>query len=168
MLHKPCRTRERAFFQFPDDEQQRKTLLGFLNCSDAQEFKHVLVSVIRFSDHVINKNEKRFWFIKKLKHVPLIASPSQMFLMVSRDNQSTAKTATKARIFKEDQLEEFKKSNTITSLDYINEKQMKSLGEGSFLKKEFLQKLPRSIPVLTHVFFSLTEALMWKFIIKEL
>ena len=42
-----------------------------------------------------------------------------------------------------------------------------SLGEGSFLEKEFLQKLPRSIPVLTHV-FSLTEALMWKFIIKEL
>ena len=30
---------------------------------------------------------------------------------------------------------------------------MKSLGEGSFLEKEFLQKLPRSIPVLTHVFF---------------
>ena len=44
---------------------------------------------------------------------------------------------------------------------------MKSLGEGSFLEKEFLQKLRRSIPVLTHV-FSLTEALMWKFIIKEL
>ena len=59
------------------------------------------------------------------------------------------------------------KSNTITSLDDINEKQMKSLGEGSFLEKEFLEKLPRSIPVLTHV-FSLTEALLWKFIIKEL
>ena len=93
MLHKPCRTRERAFFQFPDDEQQRKTLLGFLNCSDAQEFKHVLVCAIHFSEHVINKNEKRFWLFKKLKHVPLIASPSQMFLMVSRDNQSSAKTS---------------------------------------------------------------------------
>ena len=45
---------------------------------------------------------------------------------------------------------------------------MKSLGEGSFLEKEFLQKLPRSIPVLTHVFFLLTEALMCKFIINEL
>ena len=44
------------------------------------------------------------------------------------------------------------KSNTITSLDDINVKQMKSLGEGSFLEKEFLKKLPRSIPVLTHVF----------------
>ena len=73
----------------------------------------------------------------------------------------------KARKFQEDQLEEFKKSNTITSLDYINEKQMKSLGEGSFLEKEFLQKLPRSIPVLTHVFL-LSEALMWKFMIKYL
>ena len=93
MLHKPCRTRERAFFQFPDDEQQRKTLLRFLNCSDAQKFKHVLVCAIHFSDHVINKNEKRFLLIKKLKHVPLIASPSQMFLMVSRDNQSSAKTS---------------------------------------------------------------------------
>ena len=99
--------------------------------------KHVLVCAIHFSDHVINKNEKRFLLIKKLKHVPLIASPSQMFLMVSRDNQSTAKTSTKARIFKKDQLEAFKKSNTITGLDYINEKQMKSLGEGSFLEKEF-------------------------------
>ena len=131
--------------------------------------KHVLVCAMHFSDQVINKNEKRFLLIKKLKHVPLIASPSQMFLMGSRDNQSTAKTSTKARIFQDDQLEEFKKSNTITSLDYINEKQMKSLGEGSFLEKEFLQKLPRSIPLLTHVFFfSLTEALVWKFIIKVL
>ena len=114
------------FFQFPEDEQQRKTLLKFLNCSDAQEFKHVLVCAIHFSDHVINKNEKRFLLIKKLKHVPLIVSPSQMFLMGLWDNQSTAKTYTKARIFKEDQLEEFKKSNSITSLDYFNEKQMKS------------------------------------------
>ena len=47
------------------------------------------------------------------------------------------------------------------SLDDINEKQMKSLGEGH------LQKLPCGIPVVTH-FFSLTEALMYKFIIKEL
>ena len=46
-----------------------------------------------------------------------------------------------ARIFQEDQLEKFKKSNTITRLDDINEKQMKSLGEVSFLEKEFLQKL---------------------------
>ena len=47
------------------------------------------------------------------------------------------------------------------SLDDIIEKQMKNLGEGSFLKKEHLQKLPRGIPVMTH-FFSLTEALIWK------
>ena len=92
MLHKPCRTRERAFFQFPDDEQQRKTLLRFLNRSDAQKFKLVLVCSLHFSNYVINKNEKRFWFIKKLKHVPLNASPSQMFLMGSRDN-SSAKTS---------------------------------------------------------------------------
>ena len=74
MIHKPCRTRERTFFQFPGDEQQRKTLLKFLNRSDAQEFKHVLVCVIKsFSDHVINKNEKRFWSIKKLKHfIPVV------------------------------------------------------------------------------------------------
>ena len=44
---------------------------------------------------------------------------------------------------------------------------MKSLGKGSFLEKEHLQKLRRGIPVVTH-FHSLTEALMWKFIIKEL
>ena len=35
-------TRKGAFFQFPDDEHQRNTLLRFLNRSDAQEFKHVL------------------------------------------------------------------------------------------------------------------------------
>ena len=45
MPHKPCRTREGALFEFPDDEQQRKTLLRFLNCSDAQEFKHVLFCI---------------------------------------------------------------------------------------------------------------------------
>ena len=38
---------------------------------------------------------------------------------------------------------------------------MKYLGEGSFLEKEHLQKLPRGISVVTH-FFSLTEALMSK------
>ena len=29
------------FFLLPEDEQQRKTLLGFLNRSDAQDFKQV-------------------------------------------------------------------------------------------------------------------------------
>ena len=67
MLHKPCRTRERAFFPFPEDEQQRKTLLRFLNRSDAQEFKHVLVFAKHFSDHVINKNEKRFLVYQEIK-----------------------------------------------------------------------------------------------------
>ena len=50
MLHKPCRTRERALFQFPADEQRRNTLLRFLNRSDAQEFKHVLVCAMHFSN----------------------------------------------------------------------------------------------------------------------
>ena len=153
MLHKPCRTRERAFFQFPDDEQQRKTFLRFLNCSDAQEFKHVLVCAMHFSEHVINKNEKRFLLIKKFKHVPLIASPSKCFWWGSWDNQSTVKISTKARIFKEDQLEEFKKSNTITSLDYINEKQMKSLGEGSFLEKNFNRSYHAAFPYWRTFFF---------------
>ena len=49
-------------------------------CGDAQEFKHVLACATHFSVHVINKKEMLFLFIKKLKHVPLIASPSQMFL----------------------------------------------------------------------------------------
>ena len=80
------------FFQFPEDEQQMKTLLRFLNRSDAQEFKQVLVCAKHFSDNVINKNEKRFWFIKKLKHVPLIASSSQMFL-IGFLRQSSAKTS---------------------------------------------------------------------------
>ena len=75
MLHKPCRARERSIFPFPEDDQQRKTLLRFLNRSDAQEFEHVLVCAIHFSN-VINKNEKLFLLIKKLKHVQLIASPS--------------------------------------------------------------------------------------------
>ena len=47
------------------------------------------------------------------------------------------------------------------SLDDIIEKQQKNLGEGSFLEKEHLQKLPRGISVVTY-FFSLTEALNWK------
>ena len=46
----------KVFFQFPDDEQRRYTLLRFLNRSDAQEFKHVLICALHFSDHVINKN----------------------------------------------------------------------------------------------------------------
>ena len=32
-----------TLFEFPEDEQQRKTWLRFLNWSDAQEFKHVLL-----------------------------------------------------------------------------------------------------------------------------
>ena len=56
------------------------SLVALWLCGDAQEFKHVLVCDIHFSEHLINKNEKLFLLIKKLKHVPLIASPSQMFL----------------------------------------------------------------------------------------
>ena len=41
MLHKPAGHEKGAFFPFPEDEQQRKTLLRYLNRSDAQEFKQV-------------------------------------------------------------------------------------------------------------------------------
>ena len=90
--------KEKKKFQFLEDEQQRNTLLRFLNRSDAQEFKHVLVCAEHFPGHVINKNVKRL------------------------------------------------------SLDEINEKQIKYLGEGPFLEKEHLQNLPRGIPVVTHFF----------------
>ena len=52
----------------------------------------------------------------------------------------------KIRIFQGDQLKEFKKTNSITSLDDINEKQMKSLGEGSFLEKEFYRSYHVAFP----------------------
>ena len=51
-------------------------------------------------------------------------------------------------------------------MDDIIEKQMKYLGEGSFLKKEHLQKLPHGIFVVTD-FFSLTEALVWKLLLRN-
>ena len=51
------------------------------------------------------------------------------------------------------------KSNTITSLDDINEKQMKSLGEGSFLKKNFYRSYHAAFQYW-RTFFSLIEALM--------
>ena len=116
---------------------------------------------------MINKNEKLFWFIKKLKTRSLdrftFSNVSDGVLEIIKVQRKPPKT----RIFQEDQLEEFKKSNTITSLDYINEKQMKSLGEGSFLKKNFYRSYHAALPYW-RTFFSLTEALMWKFIIKEL
>ena len=163
MLHKPCLTQERTFFEFPDDEQQRKTLLRFLNCSDAQEFKLVLVCALHFSDHVINKNEKRFLLIKKLKHVPLIASPSQMFLMGSRDNDQTSAKTSKGKNISG------RSAGRIQEIEYYHKFGLSMIGlwvNVVFLKKNFTEATTRRSR--TDAFFSLTEALMWKFIIKEL
>ena len=107
MLYKPCRARERAFFQFPDDEQRRNPLLRFPNRSDAQEFKHVLICALHFSNYVrqskFSGNLQRQEYFRKIswKH--------------SRNRIASQ-----------------------LSLDAIIEKQMKSLGEGSFLEKEHL------------------------------
>ena len=50
-------------------------------------------------------------------------------------------------------MEAFKKPDSITIKFKDNiEKQLKYLGEGSFLEKEHLQKLPRWISVVTHFF----------------
>ena len=155
------------FFQFPEYEQQKKTLLRFLNRSDAQEFKQVSVCAIHFSDNVINKNEKRFWFIKKLKHVPLIASSSQMFLIGFLRQSKFSENLQRQEYFRKINWKNSR--NRIPSQVWmISMKSKWSLWvKVLFSKKEHLQKLPHGIPVLTH-FFSLTEALMWKFIVKEL
>ena len=97
----------------------RLGLDSYLNSSDAQKFKHVLVSAKHFSNHVNNKNKKRFWFIKKFKHVPTIASPSQMFLMgFYIETIKVQRKPPKARIFQEDQLEAFKKQDIITIIKF--------------------------------------------------
>ena len=100
---------------------------------------------------MINKNEKRFWFFKKLNHVPLIASPSQMFLMGSRDNQSSVKPSKGKNI-------SGRSAGRIHEIEYHHKfgwyqwKSNEVFGWRFLSWNFFLKKLPRSIPVLTHVF----------------
>ena len=120
--------KEHFFFKFPDDEQRRNTLLRFLNRSDAQEFKHVLIFALHFSDHVINKNEKRFWFTEKLKHDPLIASPSQMFLKGFYRQSKFSENLQRQEYFRKISWKHsWNRIASQLSLDYINENQMKYL-----------------------------------------
>ena len=147
-------TRKEHFFQFPEDEQHRKTLLRFLNRSDAQEFKLVLVCAKHFSDHVINKNEKRLWFIKTLKHVPWIASPSQMFWRGSRDK--VQRKPPMARIFQEDQLEAFKKLDSITIKFGWYQWNANEVFRWRFFsekKKTFTEATTRHSRIVTHLSF---------------
>ena len=128
-----------------------KSAFRFLNRSNAQEFKHVLVCTKHFSDHAIKKNEKQFWLIKKIKHVPFIASPSQM--LVGRQSKFSENLQRQEYFRKISWKYSRNRIASQLSLDDINEKQMKSLGEGSFLEKEHLQKLLCGIPIVTHFFF---------------
>ena len=155
-----------------------RLLLRFLNRSDAQEFKHVLICIKRFSEHVINRNENQFWFIKKLKHfIPVVIAEALMwtealmlkfiikelwccplhllkrFWLDSRDN--VQRKPPKARIFQEDKLDEFEKPDIITiKFGWYQRKANEVFGW------RFIYRIPRGIPVVTY-FFSLTEALMW-------
>ena len=116
---------------------------------------------------MINKNEKRFWFIKKIKHVPLIASPSLMFLMVSRDNQSSEKISKGKNI-------SGRSAGRIQEIEYHHKfgwyqwKANEVFG-WRFLcwKNNFYRSYHAAFPYW-RTFFSLTEGLMYKFNIKEL
>ena len=103
--------------------------------------------------------EKRFWFIKKLKHVPLIASPSQMFLMVSRDNQSSAKTS-KGKIISG------RSTGRIQEIEYHHKfgwyqwKANEVFGWRFLSSKNFFTEATTQHSRTDARFFSLTEALM--------
>ena len=81
-----------------------------------------------------------------------------MFLKAFKRQSKLTKTSYKSIIFQEDQLEAFKKPDSITSLDDIIENQMKYLDGSSFLEKKKcatifsyqLEKLPRGASVVTH------------------
>lgn len=149
-----------AVFELPEDEQQRKLWLRFINCSDVKELKHVFVCAKHFSDDVIKRNEKRCRLIKQLKPVPTIIPPSQDIINVSEAVLGTIKNPRKppkVRIFQDDQLTEFKKQDSIRNLDDITEKRVKSLGDGFILEKKEdyvliyqVERLSRDIPIVTH------------------
>ena len=147
-------------FALPEDGQQRNLWLRFITRSDVEEFKHIFVCAKHFSEDVIKKNEKRCRLIKQLNPVPTIVPPRQNISNVSEAVLRTIKPTRKppkARIYQEDQLPDFKKQDSIASLDSITIKQIKCLGDGFILekKKDYaliyqIERPSRDIPIVTH------------------
>ena len=87
------------------------TLLGFPNRSDAQEFKHVLVCAMHFSNHVIKRGAILIYRENKA-----LSFDRFTFSNVSDGALESIKLQRKppkVRIYQEDQLESFKKPDSI-------------------------------------------------------
>ena len=147
-------------FELPEDEEQRKIWLRFINEKDVENLKHIFVCWKHFSDDVMNKNEKRCRLIKSLKPVPTIVPSCQVIPNVSEAVLGTIKTPRKPqrqRIFQEDELASFRKKDSINGLEDISEEKIKSLGENFILEKKEehslvyqIERLPQDVPIVTH------------------
>lgn len=133
-----CLTNQRkhntgSVFPLPKEESVKKQWINFINRADINSLKNVYVCEFHFEEKYLKRNDRRVHLLYKLDPVPNILSddqkdvPSSVLPKVSKPR----KTPTERRI-QSDQIEEFKKMDTITNYSDINETLL------NFLDKDFL------------------------------
>lgn len=148
-------------FKLPEDIQQRKQWIKFLNRQDHEVLKHVFICYKHFADNLIENTPKRVKLLHKLRPVPTKIPESQEIVNLpptaTLETIRTPRKPPKFRPFQEDELENFKKVDKITCLEDINEKKVNDLGQEFVMKRNddnlAIYKLETNevrIPEVTH------------------
>ena len=129
-------------FELPDNEEQKKKWIDFLNSDSSASYKHIFICYKHFADHFVKKNDQRYRLVKCLQPFPTILPNSQLDININEAERESANSKTprkppKLRNFQADEFKQFKEMDIIRSLGDIDEACVRSLGEEfSLIKKK--------------------------------
>lgn len=128
-------------FPLPQDSDQRRIWIKFLNRADHESLKKIFICYKHFAEDVLFKTKTRVKLISELKPVPTVIPHCQKIVnLPSAAIVDTIKTPRKPpteRIFQKDQLHKFVNEDSITCLEDLISKGPRSCEEGiSFDQKE--------------------------------
>ena len=128
-------------FRLPDDTEQRKKWIRFLNRSDHDSLKMIKICYKHFEEKALHKTPTRVQLNSKMKPVPTIIPSTQktnnLPPFAVMETLKNARKPPTARNFGEDELLKFNKMNSISSFDDIILKGPQSFDDDfKFEKKE--------------------------------
>ena len=121
-------------FPLPKDTDQRSKWITFLNRNDHDSMPYVFICQKHFAPEVLCKTPTRVKLRSELKPVPTIVPDSQKIVNLPAaaimETIKSARKPPKERIFQEDQLEKFRKKDSIACLNDLASKGPKSCNDG--------------------------------------
>ena len=117
-----------SVFKLPADEDLKMKWIAFWDREDVHSLKNVFICERHFEDKFLKKNEKRFRLAMEKNKVPTI--------LPGRKKSEHRRKEPALRIFQEDQLDDFKRKDTITDFSDIDESYLEILEDQFHFSKK--------------------------------